>query len=186
MTRMRSPMREQFCLYVAQGNLPTVAARKAGYKEPQIQAFQMIKQPAVERRIAEMSERIDVEKAKEIVRVTAPTRDWVLKELVDNVGTAKLASDRGAVNKGLELVGRELGMFVQRTMAIESPLQRLPADRLLALLALIEEATTSEQVVKPARLPDPRPMPLTIDASPGPDYVTLSPVTDHQSVEPKE
>jgi hypothetical protein len=179
-------MREQFCLYVAQGNVPTVAARKAGYKEPQIQAFQMLKQAAVKARIEEMSERIDVEKARDIVRVNAPTREWVLKELVAQVDSSKVAGDRGATLKGLELVGREIGMFVARTMAIESPLQRLPADRLLALLALVDEAVGHESAtVAPAKAIERRVEPLTIEAEAAPDYVGDNPVTDHQSVEVK-
>jgi len=160
-TALRSARREQFCLFVAQGNLPVPAARKAGFKSADKVASQMMKQDAVKRRIAEMAERVDVEKAKEIVRVASPTREWVLRELMGNVETAKLASDRGAVNKGLELVGREIGMFVQRSMQIESPLQRLPADKLLALLAIVEEAVGNEQVTKaePAAVAAP----LTID-----------------------
>ena len=169
-TKTRSPMREQFCLLVAQGNLPVPAARQAGYRSPGKQGSQMMAQPAVQRRIAEMAERIDIEKAKDIVRVTAPTREWVLRELMDNVGTAKLAHDRGAVNKGLELVGKEIGMFVARTMAIESPLQRLPADRLLALLAIVEEAVGNEQTTVAAIDAQPqRVIPLTIEGETEPE-----------------
>ena len=88
----------------------------------------------------------------------------MLRELCDNVSRAKEAMDRGSVNQGLELVGRELGMFVQRTMAIESPLQRLPADRLLALLALVDEAVWCEQVTTvPALQVATRPEPVTIE-----------------------
>ena len=149
MAALRSARREQFCLLVAQGNLPVPAARKAGFKSADKVASQMMRQPAVKARIAEMSERVDIEKAKEIVRVNASTREWVLRELVDQVEHAKLASDRGATLKGLELVGKEIGMFVQRSMAIESPLARLSADKLLALLALVDEAVGSEQVTIP-------------------------------------
>jgi hypothetical protein len=138
---------------VAQGNLPVPAARKAGFKSADKVASQMMRQPAVKARIVEMADRVDAEKAKQIVRVNAPTREWVLRELVDQVEHAKLAQDRGATLKGLELVGKEIGMFVARTMAIESPLQRLSADKLLALLALVDEAVGSDQVAK--TLPNP-------------------------------
>jgi hypothetical protein len=52
-------------------------------------------------------------------------------------------------------------MFVQRSMQIESPLQRLPADKLLALLAIVEEAVGNEQVTKAE--PVAPIVPLTID-----------------------
>jgi hypothetical protein len=175
-TSLRSPRREQFCLLIAQGNLGTVAARKAGFKYPDKVASQMLKQDAVKRRIAEMSERIDVEKAKDIVRVMAPTREWVLKELVQQVEQSKIAADRGATLKGLELVGKEIGMFVQRSMAIESPLARLSADKLLALLALVDEAVGTEQVT--IQVSNQPVAPLTIEGR--------IDVADGQSVEVKE
>jgi hypothetical protein len=153
-------------LFVAQGNLPVPAARKAGFKSADKVASQMMKQDAVKRRIAEMAERVDVEKAKEIVRVASPTREWVLRELMGNVETAKLASDRGAVNKGLELVGREIGMFVQRSMQIESPLQRLSADKLLSLLAIVEEAVGNEEATVAPSVTAPI-APLTIEHQAG-------------------
>ena len=55
-------------------------------------------------------------------------------------------------------------MFVQRSMVIESPLQRLPADRLLALLALVEEAVGLEQTVAPAKPVEVAPAPPLIEA----------------------
>jgi hypothetical protein len=83
-----------------------------------------------------------------------------------NVETAKLASDRGAVNKGLELVGREIGMFVQRSMQIESPLQRLSADKLLSLLAIVEEAVGNEEATVAPSVTAPI-APLTIEHQAG-------------------
>jgi hypothetical protein len=163
---VRSARREQFCLFIAQGNTAVVAARKAGYSSPDKQAHQIMKQPAVKARIAEVSVLIDQEKAKDIVRVAAPTREWVLRELMGNVETAKLASDRGAVNKGLELVGREIGMFVQRSMQIESPLQRLSADKLLSLLAIVEEAVGNEEATVAPSVTAPI-APLTIEHQAG-------------------
>jgi hypothetical protein len=162
-TYVRSARREAFCLYVAQGNTAMVAAKKAGYSKPDKTAYQVLRQPAVKARIAEVKVLIDQEKAKDIVRVAAPTREWVLRELVDNVKASKEALDRSSVNKGLELVGKEIGMFVQRSMAIESPLARLSADKLLALLALVDEAVGSEQVTKS--------VPNQIEARPVIDHV---------------
>lgn len=163
--RVRSARREAFCLFVAQGNSAVVAAKKAGYATPDKTAYTVLRQPAVKARIAEVSALIDQEKAKDIVRVQAPTREWVLRELMDNVSASKAALDRSSVNKGLELVGKEIGMFVQRSMQIESPLMKLPADKLLALLAIVEEAIGSDvaSVVPAVTIASPA---LTIEHDP--------------------
>lgn len=163
--------REAFCLAVATGASQTEAAREAGYKHPAISANRVIRQPAVRGRIAELRGLVDKEKAKQIKQIAEPTRAWVISELCGTVAWAKEAGDRAGTLKGLELVGRELGMFVQRSMMIESPLQRLPADRLLALLALVEEAVALPQVAatKAAEAPALLPEPLTIDADSEPE-----------------
>ena len=175
MAALKNQKQEAFCFAVAMGTKGSIAARDAGYSHPDVAGSKLLRQPAVRGRIAELGGLIDAQKVKTIIKIAEPTRAWVMAELCENVGKAKEANDRGAVNKGLELVGRELGMFVQRSMVIESPLQRLPADRLLALLALVEEATGFEQVTKAApRLPEPEPELVTIegDAAPieGPDW----------------
>jgi hypothetical protein len=143
---------------VAFGSTSAKAAEEAGYAHPAQAAIKLIKYPDVRGRLAELQSMVEVQKIKAFSQVAMPTKAWVMTELCANVNQAKEAKDRGAVNKGLELVGRELGMFVQRTLAIESPLQRLPADKLLALLALVEEATGMEQVAKPTAPRPPEPV----------------------------
>lgn len=41
-------------------------------------------------------------------------REWVLRELIDNVERAKAAEDFGAANTALRLLGVERQMFVER------------------------------------------------------------------------
>lgn len=45
---------------------------------------------------------------------TVVTRDWVLQQLVGNVQQAQQLDDLSPANKALELIGKELGMFVDR------------------------------------------------------------------------
>jgi len=158
--------RQAFCLAVAMGASQTEAAREAGYAHPGFAASKLMHQPAVRGRIAELRGMVDKEKARHITKIAEPTRAWVIGELCSTVAWAKEAGDRAGTLKGLELVGRELGMFVQRSMVIESPLQRLPADKLLALLALVEEAVGIEQAtVAPAKRVELPPEPMTIEAA---------------------
>ena len=150
---------QAFCLAIAMGAGQTEAAREAGFAHPGVYSNTLMKQPAIRGRIAELRGLVDKEKARHITRIAEPTRAWVIGELCSTVAWAKEAGDRAGTLKGLELVGRELGMFVQRSMMIESPLQRLPADRLLQLLSLVEEAVgIDQQTVAPAKpiaAPDP-------------------------------
>lgn len=41
-------------------------------------------------------------------------KSWVLEKLKDNVETAKKEDDHSAVNRDLELTGKELRIFVER------------------------------------------------------------------------
>ena len=43
------------------------------------------------------------------------SREWVLEQLVDNASKAKAAGDFGPSNQALNLLGKELGMFVDKT-----------------------------------------------------------------------
>lgn len=62
---------------------------------------------------ASIREAIEQAQAKRSRR-TAITADWVLRKLVRNRQRADAAEEFAAVNKSLELIGRHLGMFVDR------------------------------------------------------------------------
>lgn len=138
MPAMDDPRIEQFCLLKAQGARHMHAAAEAGFNQPHQRGSELMKREPVRARIAELTALIDREKAASVVQVAVPTRDFVLRELMQNVMASKAARDRSSVNKGLELIGKELGMFVQRSMVVESPLANVPADALIALLRALE------------------------------------------------
>lgn len=140
MAALRSRMRDRFCLYVAQGFNYTRAAKEAGFAVPKNMGARLMAVPEVRARVEELDKAAEGARIREVTRVVVPTREYVIKGLIDNVEAAKEAGDRGAVNKGLELIGKEIGMFVRRNMQIDSPLQRLPADKLVQLLQLIDGA----------------------------------------------
>lgn len=79
-----------------------------------------------------------------------PTREWVLSELAQNIEVAKERGDRSSINRALELIGKELGMFVDRKMEIRSPLDGLSADQLVALLAVAERLQGGVQIAAAA------------------------------------
>jgi len=163
---MLDARREQFCLFVAEGKIQTEAARLAGFPAPHTAASKLMARPMVRSRVEELRNRLTLRKIDVVAGFIAPTREYVLKGLIDNVESAREANDRASVNKGLELVGKEIGMFVQRNMTIDSPLQRLPAAKLSELLRLIDETL------------EPKP-PLTIEAKL--EAPTIEETIDHDS-----
>jgi hypothetical protein len=128
---------EAFAQAVARGATASGAAREAGYKAGSA-GWRLMKRPEVKARVAALGAAMTEHAARELTRVVVPTREFVLRELIEVIHDSKAARDRGSTLRGLELVGKEIGMFVQRNMQVDSPLQRLPAERLLALLRLIE------------------------------------------------
>ena len=94
-----------------------------------------------------------------------PTRERVPSELALNVGEAKQKGDRGSISRALELIGKEIGMFVEREMAVKSPLERLDANQLVALrsspssegcVAGLRSPWGLSQEAAPRRRPAPR------------------------------
>lgn len=62
----------------------------------------------------------------------------MLSELAQNIEATKKKGHKGAVNRVLELVGKELGMFVDQRMEIRSPWRRVGRSAIGPLLQLAE------------------------------------------------
>lgn len=165
-----SPKHEAFCQAIARGMSQAKASAEAGFNESR--GYTLHKRPEIQARIAELSAKVEARRTHDLVMVVAPTRDWVLRELIENIHASKEAKDRASVNRGLELVGKEVGMFVQRTMALDSPLSGLPADRLLALVRLIDAASPAALTGPTSAILDAVVEPHTDDAADGHDTVT--------------
>lgn len=118
---------EVFCQQVAKGIPATEAAKGAGYaaSSAHVTASRMMDMPVIVARIAEWRERVESKVADKV----AIDKAWVLGQLVENVEMAKQAipvttrdgeetgeyeQNLTAANKALELIGKELGMFVER------------------------------------------------------------------------
>ncbi|MGQ9370401.1 terminase small subunit [Azospirillum sp. ST 5-10] len=127
---------ERFARAYARGATGTNAAIEAGYAKAgaAARACEALKRPEVQARITELREGIN----REVQVQLSVDRQWVLAELAANVGSAKSAKDHSAVNRGLELIGKELGMFVDRKMDVRSPLESLTVAELKALASWAE------------------------------------------------
>ena len=65
----------------------------------------------------------------------AITKEWVLRELLDNAELAKADGSWAARNRSLELVGKEIGMFGDQEPAKPPRLEDLPTEDLERMLA---------------------------------------------------
>ena len=131
---------ERFCELRAQGIGQCQAAKMVGYKHPDVDATKLMKKPAVQQRIAELQPIVDAKRSEFMTSMIMPTRAEVLKQLWATVEDAKTAQDRPSTLRGLELIGKELGMFVQRAdIKVSSPLDGLNAEMLRRFLAAVED-----------------------------------------------
>jgi phage terminase small subunit len=96
---------EKFAQELLKGATASDACRAVGI-DPR-NSTRLMKNDEILRRVAELQERA----AANVVI----SREWVLEQLVDNAKLAKAAGDIAPSNQALNLIGKELGMFVERT-----------------------------------------------------------------------
>lgn len=101
-----NPRHEAFAQHLARGMSADEAHTKAGFSANRGNASRLKANESVMARVAEL-------KAMTAERVVVD-REWVLAKLIENA-TNTQESNPNASNKALELLGKELGMFVERT-----------------------------------------------------------------------
>lgn len=140
-----SPHQEQYALNRANNMSQTDAylALKTGTKHrptAKSGAQRMEYMPKVSARIKEIIQSkaaMMVKVAGKAVARAAVDKEWVLRELVKNVRRAKVEKDFNAVNRSLELVGKELCMFIDRKEIRTGPLTNLTDEQLIELTAAL-------------------------------------------------
>lgn len=98
----------RFCAEYAVDLNATQAATRAGYsaKSAHVQGHQLLRNPKVAARITELT----AARAK----ATELSAEWVLERLKDTYDRAKRIDQLAAANASLGLIGKHLGMFVDR------------------------------------------------------------------------
>ena len=129
---------EAFAQELARGKSQRQSALAAGFSAAQAESYgcRLAARPEIKERVAELREKLDVERAKAMSKVEMPTRQRVLLDLVAIKQKADAARNLQAELKAVELLGKELGMFVQRSeVKVDSALDGLNTEGLAALLA---------------------------------------------------
>lgn len=108
---LKNQRHERFAQLVASGSSLSAAYRDAGYtkKNAGSQAHRLSKNANVAERIAE----IKAEIAKQQIAHAVVTRTWVKERLKENAIVAAAKGEYSASNRALELLGKEIGMFVE-------------------------------------------------------------------------
>lgn len=121
MGRLSNDKHEAFAQALAKGTSAFEAMKEAGYRPDRGNASRLTANDSIRTRVAELQERA----ATNVVI----SREWVIERLVENVnramqaveirnqdgGTGEYKYDGSVANKALELLGKELGMFVERS-----------------------------------------------------------------------
>lgn len=105
MPALANPRHERFAQETAKGLSASDACRTVGI-DPR-NSTRLTKNDEIAARVEELKER----SAANVML----SREWVLEQLVENARIAKEAGDISPSNQALNLIGKELGMFVERT-----------------------------------------------------------------------
>lgn len=134
MPALRNSKHEDFAQFVASGDNASAAYRKAGYNPSDsaigVAAYQLRNRPEVAARIEELQERKivrEVQATQKAIERTALTKEFVINSLILNVrkalqlehvldknGEPTFRYEGSVANRALELLGREMGMFIDR------------------------------------------------------------------------
>lgn len=158
MAALKNARHEHFAHLVAKGTSARQAYIAAGYSEngADQSSSKLLKKTEVAARVAEIRETI----MSRAIEKTGIDKAWVLDQLVEVVKMAKQAEpvtdhegnptgeykqNLAAANRALELIGKELEMFVDRKEIRTGPLDQLPRDDLKALEELLHDLGASGQ-----------------------------------------
>ena len=116
---LQNPKQEEFCQLIARGETQVQAYRMAYGSDNRSNAARLASQEHIRDRVhAIMSAKrktldLSTDKAARALKLT---KQWVLDRLMKNAEEClENNSTRGAANRALELLGKELGLFIDRS-----------------------------------------------------------------------
>lgn len=140
---LKNAREEKFCQGIIAGLSLSDAYAAAGYKPNRHNAASKAKEEHVAARILELQSAV----TEKVVGTAVVDKAWVIARLVENVDRAMTAiavTDRegnptgewkyegGVANKALELLGKDIGMFVDRTKNINKSIVAISDEPLTA------------------------------------------------------
>lgn len=135
MPALQNPKHERFAQELASGKTAEESYVTAGYKPSRANASHLQHKHNISQRIDEIltqRESIHTQATADAIKSLSLTKQWVIETLMENVAKAMQAkamtNDDGdpigefqyqgsVANKALELLGKEMGMFVDRSIS---------------------------------------------------------------------
>jgi phage terminase small subunit len=129
---LANPRHERFAQEFATGKSASEAYRSAGYRPNRGHAATLKQHRNISKRVEEIlaaRQRAEAKATERAIDRTAITKEWVIERLRENAERAMQLSpvldkkgnpvgeykhDASAANRALELIGKELGMFIER------------------------------------------------------------------------
>lgn len=130
---------ETFAQALADGKTAGEAYQLAGYTGGAANARRKKASPTIKARLAAIlaqRDAIQTQVATGLAAKIVITREFVIDVLTRNIDEARQKGDLGAVNKAAELLGKDIGMFVERSvnLNLNADLNRLTDAEIIALL----------------------------------------------------
>jgi len=148
MPDLRNTRWERFAQFLADGKRPGQAYQLAGFGKSTSRPSALAKNPEIVARVGEITRAREEFKQRELqiaVERSAVSKTWVLERLKENVErsmqaipvldnegnpTGEYQYNGFVANKALELLGREIGMFVERhEVTLAQRLTEMPEDQ---------------------------------------------------------
>ena len=130
---LKNPKHELFAQELAKGKTATEAYELAGYRPSRANASHLQRDHNISQRVVELlaeREQIHSQATAEAVERAGLTKEWIIAKLIENAERASQAEpvrdskgnetgeyryEGNVVNRSLELLGKELGMFIDRS-----------------------------------------------------------------------
>jgi hypothetical protein len=132
---------ERFANHIAGGMTQAEAYKASGFRAKHLSsaACKLAGKPQVAARIEELKGRIAKATVKRVAERVAITKETVIQELWDNVQRGKEVKGGSAVvNRALELLGKELGMFSDAPAPLPVSIKDLPDETIRSMLDEVE------------------------------------------------
>jgi phage terminase small subunit len=141
---LKNARHEHFATLVANGTSGTEAAKVAGYSEvcAHVTGCRLIKNAKVAARIEELRSR----KAAQVTSSAGISKAWVIEKLRENAEKGMEEGQRVPAIRALELIGKELGMFVEQKKIQIGRLSEATPEQLLQLLTEIDQELSRARV----------------------------------------
>jgi len=139
---------ERFANHIAGGMTQADAYKSAGFRAKHLSsaACKLAAKSEVAARIQELTGRIAKATIKRVAERVAITKETVIRELWDNVQRGKAVKGGSAVvNRGLELIGKELGMFHDGAPPLPVKLADLPDETIESMLKEVEAQIAAQK-----------------------------------------